>query len=291
MDASRLELLALSPRELVGRITDLPSLPAIYFRVKSIIERPNSSITDVEREISCDAGVTSRLLSLANSAFYSVRGRLDSISQALSILGTEQVKHLLLVTSVATAFRGVSPALMDMKKFWLMNACRALVARSMANQNRRFDGERCFIEGLLGDIGHLVMYLGMPRAAEKALLRSTQSGEPLHRVERDLLGFDYAEVGAELLAAWNFSPIVEAAVRHHPIPLAAGGTVAGEASILHIAALFAEAAFSSGATENWARRIDPVVWLEAGLSADCLPAIRIQAEHGLEALVQALFPE
>ena len=288
--ASRREISFPSPRELVGQISDLPSLPAIYFRVKSIIERSNSSIRDIEREISYDAGLTSRLLCLANSVFYSVRGALDSVEQALSILGTEQVKHLLLVTSVASAFRGISPALMEMRKFWLMSAYRALVAQFLANQNHRFDGERSFVEGLLGDIGHLVMYLGIPQAAEKALLRSRQSGEPLHKVESDLLGFDYADVGAELLATWNLSGLVVAAVRHHPIPLVAGGTVAGEASILHITTLFAEAKFGSETIENWARRVDPVIWLEAGLSAECLPAAKLQAEDRLEMLVRALQP-
>jgi HD-like signal output (HDOD) protein len=288
--AETTEIFAPSPAELVRRIDDLPSLPAIYFRVKSILERPDSSLVAVEREISSDAGLTSRLLCLANSTFYSLRGTLDSVGLALSVLGTEQVKHLLLVTSMAAAFRGIAPGLMDMRKFWRLNAYRALVARALARRNRRFDGERAFVEGLLGDIGHLVMYLGMPRAAEKALLRSRETGEPLHRVERDMLGFDYTDVGAELLAAWNISPQVEAAVRHHQAPLVAGGTAAGDASILHIATLFAEAEFASEAIESWGRRVDPVIWLEAGLSADCLPEVRMQVEDALGALEQALMP-
>lgn len=289
--ASEQTIVAVSPRDLIGRISDLPSLPAIYFRVKSIIDNPDSSMTDVEREISYDAGLTSRLLCLANSAYYSVCGKLHTIGQALSILGTEQVKHLLLATSVANAFRGITPVLMDMKKFWLMSAYRALVARFLAKQNRRFDEERSFVEGLLGDIGHLVMYLGIPHTAEEALLRSMQSGEPLQYVEREMLGFDYAEVGAELLSMWNLSPVIEAAVRHHPVPLAAGGTAAGDASILHIATQITNAAFKSGAIESSPRAIDPIVWLEAGLSAECLPDIKTQADEKWKELVLALLPD
>ena len=197
MVALKQEAFALSPRELIAQIGDLPSLPAIYFRVKAVIERPDSSIRDIEREISYDAGLTSRLLCLANSVHYSVRGRLDSIGQAFSLLGTEQVKHLLLATSVASAFRGISPQLMNMRKFWHKNAYRALIAQGLASQDHRFDGERFFVEGLLSDIGHLVMYLRLPQAAEKALLRSQETGAPLHRVEREVLGFDYAEVSAD----------------------------------------------------------------------------------------------
>ncbi len=172
----------------------MPS-PAVYFRVKAVIERPNSLLAEVEREITSDAGLTSRLLCLANSAFYSLRGTLDSIGLALSVLGTEQIKHLLLVTSMATAFRGIAPGLMDMRKFWRLNAYRALSARAFARKSSRFDPERAFVEGLLGDIGHLII---CPRHSARGgpLLRSRESGEPLHRVERELLGFDYPDVGA-----------------------------------------------------------------------------------------------
>jgi HD-like signal output (HDOD) protein len=289
--ALKQEVFALTPRELVAQIEDLPSLPAIYFRVKSVIERPDSLIRDIEREIAFDAGLTSRLLCLANSAYYSVRCKLDSIGQAFSLLGAEQVKHLLLATSVASAFGGISPRLMDMRKFWLMNACRALIARSLARQDQRFDSERFFVEGLLGDLGHLVMYMGMPQAAEKALLTSRQTGAPLYRVEREQLGFDYAEVGAELLATWNFSREVEAAVRHHPVPLAAGAAAAREASILHIADLFTAAIFQGEEIEVWTNKVDAVVWVAAGLMPECLPDIRAEAESGLEALVHALLPD
>ena len=79
MAALKQEAHALTPATLVAQTGDLPSLPAIYFRVKAVIERPDSSIRDIEREIAYDAGLTSRLLCLANSVYYSVRGGLDTI--------------------------------------------------------------------------------------------------------------------------------------------------------------------------------------------------------------------
>jgi len=291
VDAHPEETLALSPRDLIAGIRDLPSLPATYFRVKAILERPDSSLLEVEREISSDAAMTGRILHLANCVLYAVRGRLDSIGEALSILGTDEVRHLLFVTSVATAFRGISPALMDMSKFWVMNAYRALLARGMAREDPRIDADRAFTAGLLGDIGHLVMYMGIPRAAERALIRARETGQPLHRVEWDLLGFDYAEVGAELLGTWNFSPTMEAVVRHHPAPLAAGGECAVEASILHVATRFAEAALAGEPPEKWMRRVDLVIRLETGLLAECLPAVQAEAEQGLARLAQSLFPD
>lgn len=284
------EVLAPSPAELVRRIDDLPSLPAIYFRVRATLERPDSSLAEIEREIGTDVAMTSRLLCLANSTYYSVRGRLDSIGMALSLLGTDQIKHLLLVTTMATVFRNVSPALMDMRRFWRANAYRALLARALARRAGRFDPERLFVEGLLGDIGHLVMYLTIPKFAEQALARAQSSGEPLHRIEREMLGFDYTDVGADLLANWCISPQVEAAVRHHQAPLVAGGTAAGEAAILHIATMYEQAETAGEAIESWGRRIDPVIWLESGLAQDGMIEAREQVLDALGALEQALMP-
>ena len=285
------ETLALSPRELIAGLRTLPSLPATYFRVKSLIDDADAPLTAVEREMSADAAMTSRLLHLANSVLYALRGRLESIGSALAILGLDQVKHLVLVTSVTAAFRDISPELMDMKRFWLANLMRALLARGIAKQDGRIDADRAFTEGLLGDIGHLVMYMGIPRLAERALVHARETGEPLHRVEWELIGFDYAEVGAELLSTWNFSEAMETVVRHHPEPLAAGGNAAVEASILHIATHFAEAALNGEPLEEWTRKVDSVIWLEAGLSVEGLEEIQSQAEEELTGLAQGLFPE
>jgi HD-like signal output (HDOD) protein len=285
------EPLILSPRELIAGIRNLPSLPATYFRVKAILERPDSPFSEVEREISSDAAMTSRLLHLANSALYALQSRLESIGNALSILGLDQVRHLVLVTSVTGAFRGISPDLMDMRRFWMANMLRALLARGIAGKDSRIDADRVFTEGLLGDIGHLVMYMAMPDVARQALVRARETGQPLHRVESELIGFDYAEVGAELLSTWNFSESMEAVVRHHPEPLAAGGSFAVEASILHIATRFADAALNGEPLDGWTRRVDPVIWLEAGLSDEGFEEIQAQAEEEITGLAQSLFPE
>ena len=84
-----------SARHLVAQVTSLPSLPAIYFRVRSMIEHPDSSVGDVAREISCDPALTTRLLRLANCSFYGVCGRVESVADALSILtDVEGIAHI-----------------------------------------------------------------------------------------------------------------------------------------------------------------------------------------------------
>src|ERR1043166_7747219 len=162
-------------RDLIQDVNNLPSLPAVYLRVKAVLEHGDCSMLRIAREISCDPGVTTRLLRMVNSAFYGVCGTVESVVDALTLLGTRQIEHLVLTTSVATAFARVSPALMDMRKFWRESLYRALVARCVARRSGHPDGEGAFVEGLLGDVGHLVMYMQIPEAAERALQRSWET--------------------------------------------------------------------------------------------------------------------
>ena len=276
-------------RELVRRVSDLPTLPAVYFRVRSVLEQPDSFALDVAREICCDPGLSMRLLRVANGAYFGMARKVESIMDAIAIIGANQIHNLVLATSIAMAFDGVAPPLMNMRKFWRTSLYRALVARCLAKQSRHNDAERAFVEGLVGDIGHLVMYMHMPEAADKALQRSIETAVPVHRIEREMLGFDYAELGAELVAGWNISPRIEAALRHHVEPLQAADA-AMEAAALHIATRFASAAFMSEPPATWVPQIDPRVWQEAEVSTACIAGIKQEADRELEALATAILP-
>ena len=275
--------------ELVERVTDLPTLPAVYFRVRSVIERPDSFALDVAREITCDPGLTMRVLRVANGALYGMARKVESVMDAIAILGTRQLHHILLATSITMAFADVAPPLMNMRRFWRTSLYRALVARCLAKQSRQGDADRAFVEGLVADIGHLVMYQEMPDAAERALQRSIETALPVHVIEREMLGFDYGEVGAELVAKWQLSRHIEAALRHHTEPLLAADAAVAAAA-LHIATRFAAAAFRSESTATWVPQIDPGVWQAAGVSDACIAGIKQEADRELEALAQAILP-
>ena len=133
------------------------------------------------------------------------------------------------------------------------------------------------------------MYMHMPEAADKALQRSIETAVPVHRIEREMLGFDYAELGAELVAGWDISPRIEAALRYHTEPLH-DEDAAAEASALHIATRFASAAFISEPSATWVPLVDPLVWDKAGVSTACVEGIKQEADRELEALALAILP-
>lgn len=229
--------------ELVNRVTDLVSLPDIYLRVQQLLEDSDSSLTDIGRIVGTDPALAARLLKIANSPFFGMTARIDTISRAISILGTRHLHDLLLATAVASAFKD-APVHLDMNRFWTRSVRCAVTARLLAFECNVLDGERLFVAGLLHDIGHLVMHRVLPEASAEAAACAEAQGRPLAEVERELFfGFDYAEVGGTLLRRWHIPVMLQECVSHQNDPEQAQ-KFCFESSIVHCATVIS-AAFSN----------------------------------------------
>jgi HD-like signal output (HDOD) protein len=192
-----------SALDIVAQTDRLPSLPAAYLKVKRVIDDPNGSIRQLAAAMSSDAAMTARVLRVVNSPFYGYPGRIETVTRALNILGMQQVHDVVLAWAISSAFADLRTAVVPMKLFWRQSVARAIAARQLARRAGFVDSERLFVEGLLSDIGHLLMYAVLPKLAIEAMTGSRRAERPLHEVERELIGCDYAEVGAALVLAWQ----------------------------------------------------------------------------------------
>ncbi|NLG61862.1 MAG: HDOD domain-containing protein, partial [Candidatus Cloacimonetes bacterium] len=192
-----------SAQELVSQIEALTSLPTVYERVREQLESPEGSVFEVARLVSADPALTARLLRLVNSAMYGHRGEIDNVVRAVQILGLQQVHDLVLAMSLHAVFAGIRPAQLDMNRFWRDSVLCALASRSIAQHAGAVAVERSFVMGLLADIGHLVLFQTAPELAAEARTIAEQGDEPLHLIERRIVGCDFAEVGATLMDQWR----------------------------------------------------------------------------------------
>src|SRR3569833_1126225 len=110
--------MSLSPKELVTGAIELASLPEGFLRVNEMIDSPRYTAADIGHVISRDPGLTTRLLKIANSAFYSFPSQIDSVTRAITIIGTRELRDLILSTSVARLFIGLPNDLVSMDDFW-----------------------------------------------------------------------------------------------------------------------------------------------------------------------------
>jgi len=279
-----------TPHDLLRVAGRVPRLSSVYSRVKLLSSRSEVPLKLIEREITRDPAICARLPCLARAMYPALERGTSSVAEVLSILGGERIKHLMLVTAVAAAYRKISSPQLDMRRFWRLAALRALLARLIAHETEHANPTRAFVAGLLGDVGHLVLHLGIAVPALDAQNRAQQSGLPVHEVEQALMGFDYAQVGAVLVRRWRHCSVIENAVEHQMRPLNAPEN-RGDACVLHIATRLAEAVENGNALENWDGSIRAQVWAMTGRTHAMLPQIVFSAAQDFDELAQALAPE
>ena len=278
-------------QELVSGVEALASLPAVYHQVRAVLDNPDSSILELANVVSADAAITVRLLHVVNSVYFGLMARVDTVSRAVSVLGMQQVHDIVLATSVASMFKGMTPGRMNMTRFWSNSVMRALIARTGAEMTRAGDLERFFVAGLLSDIGHLVMYMAQPEKAEKAQVMSEAEGRPLEVVERELLGCDFAQVGAALCEKWRLPPRLLAAVAGQNDPAHADDLYRRDAALLYLARHMTEAMERKEESEAIAQAMAEDVWTYSGLKPANVATLRLIAEMNHGEVVSLFFPQ
>lgn len=279
-----------TPHDLLRVAGRVPRLSSVYSRVKLLSARSEVPLKLIEREIMRDPAVCARLPRLARVMYPALGHEATSVGEVLSILGGERIRHLLLVTAVAAAYRKIRSSQFDMDRFWRVGARRALLARLIALETPHADPTRAFVAGLLGDLGHLVLHLGIPVPALDAQVRAAQCGLPAHEVEAALLGFDYAQVGAVLMRRWRHCPVIENAIEFQMHPLNAGEGRA-DACVLHIATKLADAVEGGASLAGWNGAIRAQVWNMTGHTHEMLAQMVERTAQDCADLARALAPE
>lgn len=263
---------ALTVADVIEGVNDLLSLPDAAIRLNALLNDPEASTGEIADVVSLDPALSARVLRAVNSAYFGLRVRVDTISKAISMIGTSELHSLVLATSAAQAFKNISCKLVDMESFWQHSVRAALAARGFAETSLRRHRERVFLAALMHDVGQLVMYHQLPEQSVK-ILEVMQTGESREAAEFSLLGFTHAEVGAALLERWNLPASLTEPVRfHHAI----GDAVdhAKEAALIHLGSKVSHL-MENDIGEDAPELLDvaPEVWAQAGCSAEELDEV------------------
>ena len=276
-----------SPNDLLKGYVEVSSLPAVFARINEAVNNPRSSMNDIEKIISEDAGLTARLLMVVNSAFFNFPQRVESIPKAISIVGTQQLRDLALAISVIRLFKGIPPDLVNIEQFWKHSIGVGIAARTLAAFRRETNVERFFVAGILHDTGRLVMYMKIPDLSREALLRSRKNNELLYVAEAEQLGFDHASVGRVLMQAWKLPFYQEEIVAfHHKPNLATRFPV--EAAIVHLADILAHSMGLGSSGERYVPPLNQEAWERLALPVSVLVPSFEQIDRQFEDAVKTI---
>jgi len=276
-------------RALISDTVEVASLPAVVTKAMELLNNPNTSASDVGQIISQDPALSVRLLKIVNSAFYGFPSRIETISRAITIIGTLELTDLILGSSAIHAFEKIPNQLVDMEKFWGHSLYAGIVARILARYLRAPNTERCFVMGLLHDVGALILYRQQPDQSRQALELSIERPMPLHVAEREILSFDHGDVGAELMYAWKLPTSFIEVTRHHHQPSAAE-RYRLETALIHLADVITGMAHGTASGGKQGTPLEPGAWELTGLSVDVMEPVIAEADAQFEEARAAILP-
>jgi HD-like signal output (HDOD) protein len=206
-------------RRVLKRVKDIPSLPQFVIETLKKLDDPKSSASDVGDTLRKDESLVLRILRLANSAYYGLSRKITVVPEAISYLGFKTVKSIVLAASVYKfmdgAFTGYS---LDRGELWKHSQAVAATSRYLSEKARAGDPEEAYIGGLMHDIGKIILN-DYVRFGYSIILRLVdEDGVPFCDAERQVLGFDHAQVGGLVMEQWNLPDAYSYVTIYHHNP-------------------------------------------------------------------------
>lgn len=279
-----------NPYDLIRNDVQVATLPLILIKLNEVTNNPYSSVLDMGKIIGEDQGLSARLLKLSNSPFYSFPSKVETITQAVTVIGTQQMVDIVLATSVMDMFKGISKDLVTMESFWRHSIACGIVARILAVYRRESNVDRFFVAGVLHDIGRLIMYTKMPEKAGEIMKRCRKNRELQYKVEQETLNFNHADVGEVLLREWKLPLSLREMVAFHHAPMRAMHFPL-EAAITHVADIIAHALQFGSSGETFVPPLDVEAWERLEFTPGLLAPTIEQAERQLSSALQLIGQE
>ncbi len=197
-------------------LDSLPTLPTVYQKLLEKLEDPKATVKNITDTIILDISSTTKLLKIVNSSMFSFKSKIDTVSQAITLLGFNEVRNTILSIAVTDFFRSFRKE-QGFKNLdlWKHSIAVAVISRIIGKEIGYKNTEQLFISGLVHDIGKLIMikyyqdtYLGI-------ILDSASQNESLISRELKILGFSHCDIGYEFTKKWNLSEEIAACVKYH----------------------------------------------------------------------------
>ncbi|MEE9441121.1 MAG: HDOD domain-containing protein [candidate division Zixibacteria bacterium] len=206
----------------IGGVNNLPTPPIVFSQIQKVLNNPNTSAFDIAAILQEDPAISAKVLKLTNSAYYGLTKEIESVRQAVVIVGMEAIKNLVLSASMFAAFSSSQLDKEFQDVFWRHSLGTAFAARLLAHKlkaNMGFDAEAAFSAGMLHDIGKMVISVYMQDDAKKlSELKLQKPDTPDHVLEEEVLGYNHAQIGSLLAKQWKLPHKLQETIMFHHFP-------------------------------------------------------------------------
>ncbi len=212
-------------QQAIGELSHIATLPEITLKIVELVEDPKSTAQDLNRVVSSDPALCSRILKVVNSSFYGLPGQIASINRAIVMLGLNAVKNIAIAASLAKLFRGGELTHnFSARDLWTHSANTAIAAKMIADTLKLGLSDEAFLAGLIHDIGLMVemqydrnklIEVFHRTAADSSCVPATSMLDN----ELELFGATHQDFGAALCDKWRFPKSFTHVTGYHHRPL------------------------------------------------------------------------
>lgn len=203
--------------DIIKKIDTIPPLSRVINRILDIANDPEGPISDFADIVQYDPALTANLLKLCNSAYYGFPVHVDSVDQAVKLLGVDKIVELALIGGVGKNLsKGQKGYDLKPGELWTSSVASALLAKSFTEKSHpESDKLLVYTASLLKDIGKAIIegYVGRSFAKIESLVN--KKGYSFDEAETEVLGINHAELGGLVAERWNFSPKMAFLIRNH----------------------------------------------------------------------------
>ena len=204
-------------QNLIDNAQKLPNIPKVVQELIESFGDENVSNDAIAKKISADQVLTIKVLRAANSAHYGGNRKVGSVNDAVFLLGFNAVRTLVLASGLTGAFK--APEGFDLRKFWHDSFAVAATCKWLARYSHD-DAETAFTCGMIHNIGELLIHILLPEECAE-MQKVVDKGARNVDIEKNYLGFDFSEAGAELAHRWKFPEAIVKGIRYQLNPLEA----------------------------------------------------------------------
>lgn len=204
-------------KDLLAQSNKLPNIPAIIREIIESINDPDANYGDIAHKIAQDQTLSLKVLRLVNSAYFGLSRKVDSIDEAVVMLGMGKLKTLVVASGFANSAKDVEG--LDLAEFWAEVFQVAEIAKWLAQiSTTNISADLAFTAGIIHNIGQLLLHMAQPNRA--IAIKTLVDSSPISRVEaeQERLGFTSADAGAALLELWHFPQTLADAVKYQHCP-------------------------------------------------------------------------
>jgi putative nucleotidyltransferase with HDIG domain len=237
---TRIENLSELAKAIVNQVTALPQFPENIVTIQKLISNPKSEITDIARQISMDPALTADLLKMVNSAQFMLLKKVDSISDAVKLVGIRGIKNLLY--SYGTQKILGDDSTVEKKALWEHSYRTAFYAYNLAKNFKKDRNlmDDAYVGGILHDMGKIIFSNVHPELLGRIHSFCAEKSIPTSDFEALSAGMNHAEIGAMIAEKWNFPETLIASIRLHHDPTVAAAEYRDVVDTVYLANMLCE---------------------------------------------------